>query len=134
MTSEQKTPPWVWDGLSDDLHEETWRRFAEWVSWLTEAYEPWVVLPDCWSVHEGLRVELSMFWYWHRVLMTASVNPVDGVRWHAELRRAAGSWRELAGCQHEPPIRHSQALAEQRRTRTAQFLAVASARPKGASQ
>lgn len=117
-----KSPPWVWDRLSDELHAETWRRFADWVAWLEEAYPPWVVLPDCWPAHEGLRTELVFFWYWHRWLMTSSANPADGVRWHAELHRAAPAWRELATCAHEPLAPRHEQLAEQRRDRTAVFV------------
>lgn len=117
-----KPPPWVWDHLPDEIYNESWRRFAAWVSWLEEAYAPWVMLPPCWPAHEGLRSELMMFWYWHRYLMNRSANPTEGVRWHADLRRAAYDWRDLAGCTHEPPVRHAQELTEHRNAKTQEFV------------
>ena len=124
MTDKPK-PPWVWDDLTPEVRAESWRRLAEWVEWLEEAYGTWVVLPPCWPVHEGLRTELTMFWYWHRWVSTAAVNPIDGVRWHNELRRSAQAWRELATCQHEPPVRHHQQLLQANRARRDHFLAQA---------
>jgi hypothetical protein len=124
MTADRpEPPPWVWEHLSDELHDQSLRRLTAWVAWLEEAYAPWVTLPDCWPAHEGLRTELIMFWYWHRYLMTRAVNPTEGVRWHADLRRAAYDWRELAGCTHEPPVRHHEELAEHRHERTQTFVA-----------
>lgn len=115
-------PPWVWDGLPEQVRAESWRRLADWVEWLEDAYAPWVVLPACWPAHEGLRVELTMFWHWHRWLSTAAVNPIDGVRWHQELRRSAAAWREVASCRHEPPVRHHEQMLTARRTRRDEFL------------
>ncbi len=120
--TDKPQPPWVWDDLTDEVRAESWRKLAEWVEWLEEAYATWVTLPPCWPVHEGLRTELAMFWYWHRWVSTAAVNPIDGVRWHNEMRRSAQAWRELAACQHEPPVRHHQQMLLANRARRDQFL------------
>ncbi|ADJ50408.1 hypothetical protein AMES_8582 [Amycolatopsis mediterranei S699] len=119
----QTPPPWIWDALEDDVRARSWQELADWVDWLGEAYSPWVHLPPCWPAHEGLKTELSMFWYWHRWLSTAAVNPIDGVRWHNELRRSAQAWRELATCQHEPPVAHHHQIVAAQRARRDQFLA-----------
>ncbi|MFG1906735.1 hypothetical protein [Kribbella sp. NPDC048928] len=115
-------PPWVWDGLNEEIREESWYGLAKWVDWLEEAYAPWVMLPPCWPVHEGLRTELTMFRYWHRWLMSAAVNPIDGVRWHNELRRSAVSWRELSTCRHEPPVAHHNQIMAARKAKRDQYL------------
>jgi len=115
-------PPWVWDRLPEAQRNESWRELVEWVDWLTDAYAPWIVLPDCWPAHEGLRTELTMFWLWHEWLMTAAVNPIDGVRWHQDLRHSAQAWRELANCRHEPPIGHHENIRAAQRARRDQFI------------
>jgi hypothetical protein len=33
-------PPWVWEHLSDEHYNESWRRLTAWVGWLEEAYAP----------------------------------------------------------------------------------------------
>ncbi|GAA1603376.1 hypothetical protein GCM10009789_66720 [Kribbella sancticallisti] len=118
-------PPWVWDELTEEVREQSWQRLAEWVGWLEDAYSPWVMLPPCWPVHEGLRTELTMFWYWHRWLTTAAVNPIDGVRWHNDLRRSALAWRELANCRHEPPVAHHSQILAARRSKHQEYLSEA---------
>lgn len=124
MTEEKAKPkpPWVWDQLDEETRRDTWQRFAQWVDWLQETYEPWLVLPPCWPLHEALRVELAMFWYWHRYVMTSTANPPEGVRWHNEFRRSAAAWRELANCSHEEPVHYRRQLAEQRRGRHQEYL------------
>lgn len=133
MTTGSKAPPWVWDHLSEEMYAESWRRLAAWVEWLEGAYAPWVVLPACWPAHEGLRTELTIFWIWHRWLMTTAVNPVDGARWHSDLRRAAGAWRELASCRHDAPLRHQQQMDANRRERRDRFIVAASRRDAGSN-
>ena len=129
MTANRRErPPWIWDGLPEDIQAESWRRLAAWVEWLEEAYAPWVVLPACWPAHEGLLTELRMYWVWHRWLTTAAVNPADGVRWHHELRRSAQAWGELASCRHDPPVRHQEQMRAVQRQRRDGFLAEASHR------
>lgn len=118
----QKPRPWVWDRHGDELYRRSWERFAEWVAWLESAYAPWVLLPPCWPAHTGLAAELKLFWYWHRWTQTGQASPADAVRWHSELRHAASAWRELATCSHEPPVRHRQAIARDRRRRTKDFV------------
>jgi hypothetical protein len=128
VTAAAQPPPWVWDQLPDELYAESWRRLADWVEWLERAYAPWVVLPVCWPAHEGLRTELTVFWVWHRWFTTAAVNPVDGVRWHSELRRAAQDWRALANCLHDPPPYNREQQDAARRAERDRFIAEASAR------
>jgi hypothetical protein len=115
-------PPWVWDGLGDEVRGAAWNGLAAWVDWLEEAYAPWVMLPPCWPVHEGLRTELTMFWYWHRWVMSAAVNPIDGIRWHNELRRSAVAWRELSTCRHETPVAHHNQIMAARLAKRDEFL------------
>lgn len=115
--------PWAWDTLSDDAHAQAWRDLDAWVGWLQRAYSPWVVLPPCWPVHEGLAAELRVYWYWHDWLMAESGSAAEAAGWHAELRRAAEDWRALAGCTHEPPIRPHARLAQERRDRHDAFVA-----------
>ncbi|HWS38984.1 MAG TPA: hypothetical protein VN408_40365 [Actinoplanes sp.] len=122
---EKRDPPWVWERIPDVPRAELWRRLADWVDWLQEAYAPWVLLPDCWPAHEGLVVELRMFRLWHRWLMAEATQPADGVRWHQELRRSAPAWRELASCRHEPPVRHHEQVRLAARERRDAFLAQA---------
>jgi len=120
---EQPPPPlWVWDGLPDDQYVVLWREFAAWVAWLEDAYGTWVKLPPCWPLHEALRTELSMFWYWHNEIMTTEQNPVTGIAWHNDLRNSALAWQELAGCAHEEPIRYHHELADARRQKHGAFL------------
>lgn len=102
MTERAERPPWVWDGLPRDTYRERWTGLVAWVDWLEEAYAPWVVLPNCWPAHEGLRAELVLFWYWHGWLISEATDPVAGIRWHGDLRRAAEAWRELSTCDHRP--------------------------------
>ncbi|GAA0572623.1 hypothetical protein HPO96_17895 [Kribbella sandramycini] len=118
-------PAWVWEGLGAEERAVRWGGLAEWVEWVEEAYAPWVVLPPCWPVHEGLRVELAMFWYWHRWVVGSAVNPADGVRWHNELRRSAVAWKELATCRHEPPVRHHGQIMADRNAKRDEYLAQA---------
>lgn len=117
------TPPWVWTDLALDRDAETWDRFVAWVDWLEDAYAPWVLLPPCWPDHEGLQTELRMYWYWHRWVQRKAVNPIDGVRWHQELRRSATAWQELANCRHDPPLPHRDQIREADRARRDQFVA-----------
>ena len=63
-----------------------------------------------------------MFWYWHRWVMSAAVNPIDGVRWHNELRRSAVAWRELATCRHEPPVAHHTQILAARQAKRDEYL------------
>ncbi len=127
---EEPLPPvWVWDSLPDDVRADLFAKVAAWVEWLEATYEPWVTLPACWPLHEALRVELTMFWMWHRLVSSTITTASEGVRWHHELRRSAGSWRALADCLHEPPTRHRTLLAQARRQRTHEYLKQAIASP-----
>lgn len=133
-TEEPVDPPlWVWDDLPDDVYVGLWREFAAWVAWLEDTYGAWVTLPPCWPLHEALRTELTMFWYWHGEIMSTEQNPVAGISWHNDLRNSAVAWRELAGCDHEEPIRYHRQLAEDRRRRHSEFLerAIGEARVSG---
>lgn len=116
MTGEAEQPPWAWDDLPEQAYRERWHSLVSWVQWLEEAYAPWVVLPPCWPAHEGLRTELALFWYWHGWLMSEATDPVAGVRWHADLRRAADAWRDLATCDHHPPGPEHERIVEVQRT------------------
>ncbi|MET7281898.1 hypothetical protein ABZS29_26940 [Kribbella sp. NPDC005582] len=118
-------PPWVWDEKEPHEREGNWDKLAAWVAWLEEAYAPWVLLPPCWPVHEGLRTELTMYWYWHKWVMSTAVNPIDGVRWHNEIRRSASAWRELATCRHEPPVAHHGQIMAARLVKRDEYLAQA---------
>lgn len=124
-------PPWVWDELSAEDHEATWREFSAWVGWLEQEYGTWVRLPPCWPLHEALRAELAMFWYWHGDVMTVVDDPVTGIAWHNDLRQSALAWQQLADCDHEEPIRYHRQLAEQRRVRHERFLGQAITRDGG---
>lgn len=119
---EPAPPLWVWDGLDDELYQGLWREFAAWVRWLEDAYGTWVELPPCWPLHEALREELRLFWYWHTELMTTEDSPVTGIAWHNDLRQSAQAWRELASCEHAEQLRYHRQLAEQRRSRHEGFL------------
>lgn len=125
---ESALPLWVWSDLSPEDYEQTWREFSSWVGWLEQEYASWVRLPPCWPLHEALRVELAMFWYWHGDVMTTVDDPVTGIAWHNDLRQSAQAWQQLADCDHEEPIRYHRQLAEQRRARHQQFLGQAIAR------
>lgn len=120
--ADSTTPPWVWADLDSDKLERSWRDLATWVDWLEDAYAPWVLLPACWPDHEGLRTELRMFWYWHRWVQRKAVNPIDGVRWHQELRRSAQAWRDLANCRHDPPMPHRQQIRTVERQRRDAYI------------
>ena len=124
-------PPWVWDELSDELRAESWRRLAAWVDWLEHAYAPWIDLPACWPSHEGLRTELTIFYYWHGWLMRSAVNPMDGVRWHNELRNSASAWKVLATCQHDLSVNYPDKLEASRRARRDGFIATVLDRREG---
>src|SRR5437764_717214 len=89
-----------WSKLSPADRRKHWQRLVTWVRWLTEAYEPWVKLPDCWPLHESLRHELASLQAWHEEILESGSGS-DGVLWHASLRAAAGEWRALAQCRHE---------------------------------
>jgi hypothetical protein len=64
-----------------------------------------------------------MFWLWHRWAMRTATSPMDGIRWHTELRHSAVAWRELAHCQHEPPARHHDQIRSAFLVRRDYFLA-----------
>ena len=66
-----------------------------------------------------------MFWLWHEWLTSAGVNPIDGVRWHHDLRRSALAWRELANCRHDPPVSRHEQMRVARLARRDHFLAEA---------
>lgn len=118
MSEPNGRPPWVWDDLPEAEYRDRWSRLVGWVQWLEEAYEPWLVLPACWPAHEGLRTELILLWYWHGWLTTEESDPVAGLRWHAELRRAADVWRQLSTCDHrDPGPEHQRLMAGQRARR-----------------
>jgi hypothetical protein len=117
-----KKAPWVWDQEDSEVYRAKWEHLAEWVNWLQEAYQPWVVLPPCWPVHDGLCAELKLFWYWHRWTLGGSATPVDAIRWHSDLRHSATAWRELAACTHDAPLRHRAEFEDQRRSRSAAFV------------
>jgi hypothetical protein len=116
--------PWAWDELPARERDGLLRDLADWVDWLGETYSAWVVLPACWPAHEALRVELAMFWLWHRWVMRTATSPTDGIRWHSDLRQAAVAWRELAQCQHEPPARHHDQIRSAYLVRRDHYLAV----------
>ncbi|WP_051110538.1 hypothetical protein [Longispora albida] len=118
-------PPWDWTGLPPDQLAENWAELAAWAGWLQEAYAPWVVLPDCWPAHEGLRTELRIFWYWHLFAVSASWEPSEALGWHNDLRSAAVAWRELAACRHEPPVRHQEQVQAERLARTRGYVMAA---------
>lgn len=120
--AESSTPPWVWTDLTPDRLARNWQELAAWVAWLEDAYAPWVLLPACWPDHEGLRTELTMYWYWHRWVQRKAANPIDGVRFHQELRRSAQAWRELSNCRHDPPMPHRQQIRAGERQRRDQFI------------
>lgn len=122
---------WVWEHLPEAGRQELWRGLAGWVEWLEQAYAPWVVLPPCWAAHEGLSTELAMLWCWHDRLRTRESDPADGVRWHAELRHAAGAWQAVAMCEHQLPGPEQQRIRAAQLARRDQFLAeaIAQARP-----
>lgn len=122
MSETVSGPPWVWNQLPSAERRRRWQALVTWVEWLEEAYQPWVVLPACWPAHEGLRAELTLFWYWHGWLSTSADDPAAGVRWHAELRRAAEEWRRLAACDHRPPGPERERVMAARRTRRDTFI------------
>ena len=122
---EATTPPWVWTDKPADNLARTWKDFAAWVEWLENAYAPWVLLPACWPAHEGLQAELRMFWYWHRWIQRKAANPIDGVRFHQELRRSAQAWRELSGCRHDDPMPHRLQIRADELRRRDSFVAAA---------
>lgn len=114
--------PWWWEDLDGASRAERWDRFEPWVEWLVEAYAPWVALPPCWALHEGMCTELKVFWTWHEWAIKQRSNPVDAVRWHQDLRSSAKSWRELATCKHEPESVHLSSMSQRRNQRTADFV------------
>ncbi|HEX6683759.1 MAG TPA: hypothetical protein VF062_13230 [Candidatus Limnocylindrales bacterium] len=118
-------PPWDWSRFTAGERAQLLRELSEWVDWLGDAYAPWVLLPPCWPAHEGLRVELTMFWLWHRWMQRSNPSPVEGIKWHNELRHSAAAWRELASCRHEPPVRHHEQLQAAHRERRDHFLTTA---------
>jgi hypothetical protein len=124
-----RSPGWVWDEVPDEERAVLFAQVAGWVEWLETAYEPWVALPACWPLHEALRVELTMFWLWHRRIMSTETEASEGVRWHHELRRSADAWRALATCTHEPPTRQRFLLARARHQLTNEHVRQAIATP-----
>lgn len=130
MREHREPPPWVWDNLPPEVHQRRWQNLVAWVQWLEEAYAPWVILPPCWPAHEGLLAELILFWCWHDWLMHEETDPVAGLRWHAELRRAADAWRQLSTCDHRPPGPEQEQVVAAERARRDQFVAEAMTRTK----
>ena len=124
-----ESPEGVWDHVPDEERADRFTQVAVWVEWLETTYEPWVALPACWPLHEGLRVELTMFWVWHRRVMSTVTEPAEGVHWHHELRRSAEAWRALAECTHEPPTRQRFLLARARHQLTNEHLRQAISQP-----
>lgn len=110
-----KSPPWDWSALGPNERAQQWRDLARWVEWLQTAYDQWLNVPACWSQHEGLSLELRVFYYWHQLVTRRSANPVDAIRWHQDLRRSAQAWSALSTCAHEPLTRH-RAAADATRT------------------
>ena len=104
VTNHSAGSPWWWDDLDDDERAQNWQGLAWWVDWLVDAYSPWVVLPPCWALHEGIATELKVFWNWHALAIKVESSPADAIRWHQELRTSATAWRELANCKHEPQL------------------------------
>ena len=123
--------PWWWRDFDEAFYNECWDAFATWVDWLVEAYSPWVVLPPCWALHEGMANELKIFWNWYESAIKVRANPVDAVRWHQDMRSSATAWRELATCKHEPDSGHLPAMSQRRKVKAADFIQQARQRGRG---
>lgn len=128
---ERRPPPWAWGHLAAEERSERWKALALWVGWLEESHSPWIALPPCWALHEGLREELKVFWYWHQWSVGRAANPVDAVRWHQELRRSAEAWRQLSTCAHESPLPQHQMIVAHRQQQASRYVAEAVEREVG---
>jgi hypothetical protein len=134
MNVSRVPPPWVWSDLRGAALTQAWEELGSWVSWLEEAYAPWIVLPDCWPLHEGLCVEIRIFYYWHEYLTTHALPAVESLRWHSELRSASRQWQALAQCVHEDAAPHVLDMRRQRLQVRRRYLDQARARTaEGAS-
>lgn len=123
--------PWWWNGFDQTLYDECWDEFEPWVDWLVEAYAPWVVLPPCWALHDGLATELKIFFNWHELAVKVRSNASDAVRWHQELRSSAKAWRELTTCKHEPGSPQMSTMSQRRKNKAADFTQQARQRGRG---
>ena len=131
MPNQNVGSPWWWRDFDEALYNECWDAFAPWVEWLVEAYAPWVALPPCWALHEGMATELKIFWNWYESAIKLRANPVDAVRWHQDLRSSAKAWRELATCRHEPDSGRPSTTPQRRKEKAADFIQQARQRGRG---
>lgn len=61
-----------------------------WVTWVTTAFDLTERWPPCWSLHEGLRFEMSGLRGWHMALSgTLAGDPSAPLRWSQALHRVA---------------------------------------------
>jgi len=131
VTNHSAGSPWWWDDLDDDERAQNWQGLAWWVDWLVDAYSPWVALPPCWALHEGIATELKVFWNWHALAIKVESSPADAIRWHQELRTSATAWRELANCKHEPQLVQLSTVSQRRREKASAYIAQAVERDRG---
>jgi len=108
--SRRAVPKWAWQRLSVAERRVQWEGLVEWVEELRRDYAPDVELPPCWPLHEALRAELALLWYWRQAIDNDPLNPAQGVRWHTSLYSSADAWRKLATCRHEDESRHVSAI------------------------